>query len=75
MFAGSSGTVVHIQIADRTTVNFCSVITKSISEPGTTWSAALPAQPLLEWNRSVAHLRKLGKLARRVLNLEKQTGK
>ena len=75
MFAGSSGTVGHIRIADRTTVNFCSVITKSITQPGTTWSAALPAQPLLEWNRSVAHLRKLGKLARRVLNLEKQTGK
>jgi UDP-3-O-[3-hydroxymyristoyl] glucosamine N-acyltransferase len=75
MFAGSSGTVGHIQVADRTTVNFCSVITKSITEPGTTWSSALPARPLLEWNRSVAHLRKLGKLARRVLNLEKQTGK
>jgi UDP-3-O-[3-hydroxymyristoyl] glucosamine N-acyltransferase len=75
MFAGSSGAVGHIQIADRTTVNFCSVITKSITQPGTTWSAALPALPLREWNRSVAHLRKLGKLARRVLNLEKQTGK
>jgi UDP-3-O-[3-hydroxymyristoyl] glucosamine N-acyltransferase len=75
MFAGASGAVGHIRIADRTTVNFCSVITKSITQPGTTWSAALPAQPLLEWNRSVAHLRKLGKLARRVLNLEKQTGK
>ena len=75
MFAGASGTVGHIRIADRTTVNFCSVITKSITQPGTTWSAALPAQPLLEWNRSVAHLRKLGKLARRVLNLEKKTGK
>lgn len=75
MFAGSSGAVGHITIADRTTVNFRSVITKSISEPGTTWSAALPAQPLMEWNRTVAHLRKLGKLTRRVLNLEKQTGK
>lgn len=75
IFAGSSGAVGHIQIADRTTVNFCSVITKSITQPGTTWSAALPAQPLMEWNRSVANLRKLGKLARRVLNLEKQTGK
>ena len=75
MFAGASGTVGHIRIADRTTVNFCSVVTKSITQPGTVWSAALPAQPLREWNRSVAHLRKLEKLARRVLNLEKQTGK
>lgn len=72
MFAGSSGTVGHISIADRTTVHFRSVVTKSISEPGTVWSAAIPAQPLRDWNRSVAHLRKLEKLARRVLRLEKQ---
>ena len=75
MFAGSSGAVGHIKIADRTTVNFRSVITRSITQPGTTWSAAIPAQPLREWNRTVVHLRKLGKLARRVINLEKQTGK
>lgn len=73
MFAGSSGTVGHIRIAARTTVNFCSVVTKSITESGTVWSAALPAQPLRDWNRSVAHLRKLEKLARRVLKLEKQS--
>ena len=46
MFAGSSGTVGHISIADRTTVHFRSVVTKSITEPGTVWSAAIPAQPL-----------------------------
>jgi UDP-3-O-[3-hydroxymyristoyl] glucosamine N-acyltransferase len=75
MFAGASSAIGHIRIAVRTTVNGNSVITKSISEPGTVWSSTLPAQPLKEWNRSVAHLRKLEKLARRVLNLEKQTGK
>lgn len=75
MFAGSSGSVGHISIADRTTVNFCSVVTKTITQPGTVWSAALPAQPLRDWNRSVAHLRKLEKLARRVLKLEKSTRK
>ncbi len=74
MFAGSAGTVGHITIADRTTVNFCSVVTKSVTQAGTVWSAALPAQPLRDWNRSVAHLRKLEKLARRVLKLEKSTG-
>lgn len=75
MFAGSSGTVGHIRIADRTTVNFCSVVTKTITQPGTVWSASLPAQPLRDWNRSVAHLRKLEKLARRVLRLEKSNRK
>jgi UDP-3-O-[3-hydroxymyristoyl] glucosamine N-acyltransferase len=75
MFGGSSGTVGHIQVADRTTVQGVSMVTKSITQPGTVWSAALPAQPLREWNRSIAHLRKLEKLALRVLNLEKQSEK
>lgn len=71
MFAGSSGAVGHIQIADRTTVNFRSVITRSIEEAGTTWSNALGAQPMREWNRTVVRLRKLEQLARRILKLEK----
>jgi UDP-3-O-[3-hydroxymyristoyl] glucosamine N-acyltransferase len=75
IFAGSSGTVGHIRIADRTTVHFRSVITRSIEQAGTTWSAALPAQPTKDWNRTVAHLRRLEKLARRVLKLEKLSGK
>ena len=75
MFGGSSGTVGHIRIADRTTVQGLSMVTKSITQPGTVWSSALPAQPLRDWNRSIAHLRKLEKLALRVLNLEKQSGK
>ena len=75
MFAGASGSVGHIRIADRTTVHALSVITKSIEEPGTIWSAAMPAQPLGNWNRIVAHLRRLEKLAQRVRALEKQPGK
>jgi UDP-3-O-[3-hydroxymyristoyl] glucosamine N-acyltransferase len=75
MFGGSSGTVGHIQIADRTTVQGLSMITKSIKEPGTIYSSGMPAQPLRDWNRSIAHLRRLEKLAQRVLNLEKQIGK
>ena len=75
MFGGSSGTVGHIRIADRTTVQGLSMVTKSITQPGTVWSSALPAQPLRDWNRSIANLRKLEKLALRVLNLEKQSGK
>ena len=75
MFAGNSGAIGHIRIADRTTVHLKSVVTKSITQPGTVWSAALPARPLQNWNRTVAHLHKLEKLARRVLTLEKLSGK
>jgi UDP-3-O-[3-hydroxymyristoyl] glucosamine N-acyltransferase len=75
MFGGASGAAGHLQIADRTTVSGNSAVMKSITQPGKVWSATLSAQPVREWNRSVVHLRKLEKLARRVLNLEKQTEK
>ncbi len=75
MFAGRSGAAGHLRIADRTTVLAMSVVTKSVTQSGTTWSAALPAQPLREWNRSAVHIRKLEQLAKRVRELEKQTGK
>lgn len=74
MFAGNSGCVGHIRVADRTTVHAQSVVTKSITEPGTTWSAVLPARPLREWNRIAARINRLEQLARRVLKLEKQPG-
>lgn len=75
MFGGRSGAVGHLRIADRTTVTGSSPVTKSITQPGTTWSCIIPAQPIREWNRTIVHLRKLEKLARRVLNLEKLSGK
>jgi len=75
MFGGKSSAIGHLRIADRTTVTGASPVTKSITQPGTTWSSAIPAQPVREWNRTVGHLRKLEKLARRVLNLEKLSRK
>lgn len=75
MFGGASGVAGHLQIADRTTVSGNSAVMKSITQPGQVWSSTIPAQPVRKWNRSVAHLRKLEKLAQRVLNLEKQTEK
>lgn len=69
-FAGRAGTVGHISIADHTTVNFNSVVTRSIDEPGTVWSAALPAMPVREWHRILIHLRKLDRLVQRVFKLE-----
>jgi len=74
MFGGASSAAGHIRIADRTTVLGQSMISKSILQPGTVWSAALPAQPAHEWARSLARWRRLEKLALRVLNLEKNSG-
>jgi len=74
-FAGRAGTVGHIRIADRTTVNFNSVVTRSIEEPGTVWSAALPAVPVGEWHRILVHLRRLDRLVQRVFKLENKHGR
>lgn len=72
MFAGASGASGHLEIADRTTVGATSAVFRSITEPGTTWSAQLPARPIREWQKNIARLQKLDELARTVKRLEKQ---
>jgi UDP-3-O-[3-hydroxymyristoyl] glucosamine N-acyltransferase len=71
LFAGRSGASGHLDIADRTTVLAASVVLKSITEPGTTWSNSIPAQPGREWNRTLANLKRLDPLKRRLRALEK----
>lgn len=75
LLAGRSGIQGHVDIADRVTVASYSVAYYSIDEPGTTWSALIPAQPLNTWQRNLSRLRKLDDLARRVGILEKSQGK
>lgn len=72
MFAGASGASGHLEIADRTTVAAVSAVFRSITEPGTTWSAQLHARPMREWQKNAARLQKLDQLARTVRRLEKQ---
>ena len=59
-------------IADRTTIGVDSAVFRSITEPGTTWSAQLPARPIRQWQRNLARLNKLDELARSVIKLQKQ---
>jgi UDP-3-O-[3-hydroxymyristoyl] glucosamine N-acyltransferase len=75
LLAGGSGVTGHIEIADRTTVAAGSTVFRSVNEPGTTWSSQLAAQPIRDWQRNVARLRKLDELAHRVRILEKLLGK
>jgi UDP-3-O-[3-hydroxymyristoyl] glucosamine N-acyltransferase len=75
LFAGGGGVAGHLEIADRTTIAAASIAFRSISEPGTTWSSQIPAQPIREWQKNAARLRKLDQLARRISQLEKQKGK
>lgn len=74
LLAGGSGLAGHIEIADRTTIAADSSLFRSVHESGETWSGQLPAQPIRDWQRNLARLRKLDDLARRVRLLEKQQG-
>ena len=74
LLGGQAAVNGHQEIADRTTLAASSKVMKTITEPGTTWSGLMPAQPIKEWQRSVARLRRLDELQRRVQNLEKQLG-
>jgi UDP-3-O-[3-hydroxymyristoyl] glucosamine N-acyltransferase len=75
LLAGASAVAGHQVIADRTTLGATSKAMKSITEPGTTWSALVPAMPIKEWQRNLSRLRKLDELARTVKKLEKKLEK
>ena len=65
MIGGGVGFVGHISICDRVTISGFTLITKSITEPGT-YTSGLPFMPHAEWLRNAVHLRRLDELARAV---------
>ncbi len=60
MFGGQAGVLDHVEICDHVVVNAGSLVTKSITTPGE-YSATIPAQPVSQWRRTFASLRRLGK--------------
>jgi UDP-3-O-[3-hydroxymyristoyl] glucosamine N-acyltransferase len=74
LLAGGCGVTGHIEIADRVTVAAKSSVFRSIEEPGTAWSAQIPAQPLREWQRNLSLLRRLDEFLKRIRTLERSTG-
>jgi UDP-3-O-[3-hydroxymyristoyl] glucosamine N-acyltransferase len=63
MIGGGVGLVGHITICDHVTISGFSLITKSITEPGT-YTSGLPFMPHAEWLRNAVHLRRLDKIAK-----------
>lgn len=70
MFAGQVGAVGHISICDDVIVSGQGMISKSITEPGA-YASNFPIEPVREWNRLVARVRRLKSLVDRVGVLEK----
>ena len=71
MIGGAAMIHGHIEIADQVRISTNTLITKSLTKPGT-YTSALPFSEHGEWLRNAAHLRKLDKLAGRIKELEKR---
>jgi len=67
---GAARIVGHIAIADGITVSPVTMVTKSLTEPGT-YSAMWAAEPHREWLKHAAQLRRMEELSNRVRELEK----
>ena len=65
MIGGGVGLVGHISICDHVTLSGMTLVTKSITQPGT-YTSGLPFMPHAEWLRNAVHLRRLDALAARI---------
>ncbi|KQQ68069.1 UDP-3-O-(3-hydroxymyristoyl)glucosamine N-acyltransferase [Pseudomonas sp. Leaf127] len=70
MLAGGVGLVGHIDICDGVFITGMTMVTHSITEPGS-YSSGTAMQPAAEWRKSAARLRKIDDMARRLQKLEK----
>jgi UDP-3-O-[3-hydroxymyristoyl] glucosamine N-acyltransferase len=71
MIAGGVGMVGHIEVCDNVFVTGMTMVTRSITEPGS-YSSGTAMQPTAEWRKSAARIRQLDDMARRLQQLEKQ---
>ncbi|RJX81381.1 UDP-3-O-(3-hydroxymyristoyl)glucosamine N-acyltransferase [Pseudomonas sp. LS-2] len=70
MLAGGVGLVGHIEICDGVFITGMTMVTRSITEPGS-YSSGTAMQPAAEWRKSAARIRQLDDMARRLQQLEK----
>ena len=75
LLGGAVGVNGHIEIADRTTVSAGSVVFRSVTEPGTSWSSQTQAMPIRDWQKNYARLMRLDELARSVKKIERNLEK
>ena len=65
MLGGGVGMVGHISVCDNVAVSAYTLVTKSITKPGT-YTAGMPFMPHAQWLKNAVHLRRLDRIARRV---------
>jgi UDP-3-O-[3-hydroxymyristoyl] glucosamine N-acyltransferase len=70
MVGGAVGIAGHLEIGDEVVVTGYSLVTHSLPGPGT-YSSGMPAIQAIDWRRTVARLRRLDALERRLARLER----
>lgn len=71
IIGGSVGMAGHLEICDNVILTGMTMVTRSISEPGT-YSSGTSMQTSAEWRKSVARFRHLDEMARKIQQLEKK---
>jgi UDP-3-O-[3-hydroxymyristoyl] glucosamine N-acyltransferase len=69
--AGAAKILGHLKIADRVNISVDTLVTKSISEPGT-YSGSFPNAPHREYLKIAALVRNLARMEERIRTLEKR---
>jgi UDP-3-O-[3-hydroxymyristoyl] glucosamine N-acyltransferase len=73
MIGGAVGINGHIEIADDVVILGRAMVTSSLPEKGV-YGSGLPIAPAREWRKSVARVRRLGKLEDRLRSVEQKIG-
>ncbi|QIK39099.1 UDP-3-O-(3-hydroxymyristoyl)glucosamine N-acyltransferase [Caldichromatium japonicum] len=67
--AGAVGMAGHLEIGDNVHFTGMAMVTRSFKEAGV-YSSGIPAMPNRDWRRTVARIKQLDELARRIKQLE-----
>jgi UDP-3-O-[3-hydroxymyristoyl] glucosamine N-acyltransferase len=73
LIGGGAGVAGHIEIGDDVAILGWTMVTRSLPGPGQ-YGSGIPARPLRQYRRMVAHLRRLDALDDRLAELEKRAG-
>ena len=73
-FGGAAMILGHLTIADDVNISSATLVTKSITQPGT-YTGAMPFEPHREWMKNAARLRHLEDMAIRIRQLEARFAK
>ena len=73
-FGGAAMIIGHLTSADDVNISSATLVTKSITQPGT-YTGAMPFEPHREWMKNAARLRHLEDMAIRIRQLEARFAK